>query len=99
MYQKHKIFVLPSLTEGLPNTLCEAMLCGCIPIVSNVGVMPDLVNGFGYVLKTKNVQTLTHIISQAELKSMNLSDIRHQVIIKYPLGKRLSNFNDLINLE
>ncbi len=35
--QKSKIFVQPSRTEGLSTAMLEAMACGCIPIVSNVG--------------------------------------------------------------
>src|SRR2546425_12958201 len=31
-YQRAKVYCLPSLREGLPNSLCEAMLCGCIPV-------------------------------------------------------------------
>ena len=37
------VFVLPSLTEGLSNSLMEAMACGCCAIASNVGGNPELV--------------------------------------------------------
>ena len=37
------IFVLPSLTEALSNSLMEAMACGCCPIASRVGGNPELV--------------------------------------------------------
>jgi len=37
------IFVLPSLTEGLSNSLMEAMACGCCAIASDVGGNPELV--------------------------------------------------------
>jgi glycosyltransferase involved in cell wall biosynthesis len=36
-YQNSKIFVLPSTNEGLSTAMLEAMSCGCVPIVSNVG--------------------------------------------------------------
>jgi glycosyltransferase involved in cell wall biosynthesis len=37
------IFVLPSSTEALSNSLMEAMACGCAVIASNVGGNPELV--------------------------------------------------------
>ncbi|MBK8348626.1 MAG: glycosyltransferase family 4 protein, partial [Saprospiraceae bacterium] len=43
LYQSHQVFVIPSMTEGLPNTLCEAMLCGCIPVGSEVGAIPQVI--------------------------------------------------------
>lgn len=37
------IFVLPSLSEALSNSLMEAMACGCCPIASRVGGNPELI--------------------------------------------------------
>jgi len=37
------IFVLPSRSEALSNSLMEAMACGCCPIASRVGGNPELV--------------------------------------------------------
>lgn len=37
------IFVLPSLTEALSNSLMEAMACGCCAVASRVGGNPELV--------------------------------------------------------
>jgi glycosyltransferase involved in cell wall biosynthesis len=37
------IFVLPSLSEALSNSLLEAMGCGCCPIASEAGGNPELV--------------------------------------------------------
>jgi len=36
IYSKAKIFVLPSISEGLPLSLLEAMSSGCIPVVSKI---------------------------------------------------------------
>lgn len=37
------IFVLPSRSEALSNSLMEAMACGCVPVASHVGGNPELV--------------------------------------------------------
>jgi glycosyltransferase involved in cell wall biosynthesis len=36
-YQRSKVIIMPSKTEGLATSMLEAMACGCVPIVSNVG--------------------------------------------------------------
>ena len=36
-YQSASYYAQLSRSEGLPNALCEAMMCGCIPIGTDVG--------------------------------------------------------------
>ncbi len=48
-YRKHDIFCLPSIYEGFPNVLCEAMSCGlpivCSNVCDNPNIVRDGVNG------------------------------------------------------
>ena len=41
--QNIDVFVLPSLSEALSNSLMEAMACGCCAIASKVGGNPELI--------------------------------------------------------
>ena len=66
------------------------MLCGCIPIVSNVFSMPEIIGDSGYVLKERNHDQLKSLILNA-LKdpSSNKSDLaRNRIKENYTLTKR-----------
>lgn len=40
-FQRAKILVMPSRSEGLATAMIEAMACGCVPVVSAVGCMTE----------------------------------------------------------
>lgn len=42
-YQIADIFVLPSKTEGMPNSLLEAMSCGLACVATSVGAVPEII--------------------------------------------------------
>ena len=67
VYQNYKYFVLPSLYEGNPKSLIEAMSSGCVVIVSNIENNKEIVahehNGF---LMEKDISSLASIISYVE---------------------------------
>jgi glycosyltransferase involved in cell wall biosynthesis len=49
-YARAKVYCQPSYTEGLPNSLCEAMLCGCAPVGTAVGGIPSAIADVGWMV-------------------------------------------------
>ncbi|HMR46344.1 MAG TPA: glycosyltransferase [Bacteroidia bacterium] len=65
LYSGHQFYLQLSLSEGFPNAVCEAMLCGCVPIVSDVNALPDIAAGCGIVVKQRNNEVLKVAIEKA----------------------------------
>jgi glycosyltransferase involved in cell wall biosynthesis len=67
IYRQCRLFVLPSLTEGLPLSMLEALSCGTPVIASDVGsvseVVRDGINGF--LIPKGNVERLACSIRKA----------------------------------
>jgi glycosyltransferase involved in cell wall biosynthesis len=58
------IFVLPSRSEALSNSLLEAMACGCCPVASRVGGNPELIRHGenGMLFEAGDVDQLCHVL-------------------------------------
>jgi glycosyltransferase involved in cell wall biosynthesis len=82
------IFVLPSRSEALSNSLMEAMACGCCAVASNVGGNPELVSPerTGLLFEAGNAAslalTLDRLIENATLRK-DLARGGQEFILKY----------------
>lgn len=56
--QRAKVYCQPSFTEGLPNALCEAMLCECIPVGTMAGGIPTAIGEAGYLVPYRDQEAL-----------------------------------------
>lgn len=64
-YLKSEFVIQLSISEGFPNALCEAMTHGCIPIVSPVGAMPQIIQGIGFTVNQRDNNELRETILMA----------------------------------
>ncbi|MBI9038559.1 MAG: glycosyltransferase family 4 protein [Bacteroidales bacterium] len=94
---KFKVFAQFSLSEGLPNTLCEAMLCECIPVGSSANGIPYGIGECGFVLNEKNAEKGTELIKKALASDYELGvKARQRIIDNFLIERRKQKILDLI---
>ena len=88
-YQRAKVYCQPSMVEGLPNALCEAMLCECIPVATNVGGTMRAVGSCGFLVEYRDRGAMKRALLEA-LGSSSIIGVtaRQHVIQRFPLVKR-----------
>ncbi|MFK5948631.1 MAG: glycosyltransferase [Methylococcales bacterium] len=73
-------FCLPSLREGCPNVILEALGCGRPVIASRVGAIPDVVNeDTGILFAPQNIDEISQSISQAFSKNWDEKTISESI--------------------
>jgi len=86
VYQAVDVFVLPSLSENLPNTIMEAMACGVPCVGFEVGGIPEMIDHKenGYVAKYKDSEDLAkgirYVLDEADydtLRKQCLQKVAH----------------------
>jgi len=71
------IFCLPSLREGWPCVIMEALACGKPVIATRVGGIPEIINEQnGYLVESKDVTELAQGIDMALQRTWNSKEIR-----------------------
>ena len=88
IYNQHQYYLQLSMFEGFPNALCEAMLCGCVPIGSNVAGIPDIIGSKGYILALKDAKNLKKLLDSLSKDAFLPIEVRDQIAINFPLQKR-----------
>ncbi|MCC6768583.1 MAG: glycosyltransferase family 4 protein, partial [Bacteroidia bacterium] len=65
LFSSHAYYMQLSISEGFPKAICEAMLCECIPIGSNVGALPDIIGEAGLILNERKLNRLQEIVEKS----------------------------------
>lgn len=99
LYNSHRFYLQLSTSEGFPNALAEAMLCGCLPIGSAVGDIPLIIGDTGFVLDQKNPDKLSKIIQEAIDMDFEKARVksRGKISKDYPYPKRKRELLELFN--
>lgn len=96
-YQKSKVYAQFSMREGLPNAVCEAMLCGCIPVGFNSGGIPIAIGDCGFILKEKSVDKAIEMIEKAMNSPESLGKkARERIMKNFSLEQRENKILSII---
>ena len=79
LYNRHEYYLQLSSSEGFPNALGEAMACGCVPIGSAVGAIPEIIGDTGLLLKRKELETLQQLIQELMAGKRQLTSPRARI--------------------
>ena len=88
-----------SVFEGFGCSLCEAMLCECIPIVSSVNMLPEIIDDTGFVVSRRELKELLGCVEEA-LQTQNKEALgknaRRRVMGHYSISHRNAAFTELL---
>lgn len=94
----HEFYLQLSIAEGLPNAVCEAMLCECIPIGSRVAAIPEAIDNYGFLIDERKDDVILKVIQQAvsypDKETMG-KNARSHIIHKYGPGSRLNALREI----
>src|SRR4030095_949960 len=98
-YSSHQFYLQLSIAEGFPSAICEAMLCECIPIGSNVAAIPMIISNNGFIVEKRDDTLILEIVEQAihygDKVEMGRS-ARNHIIASFGPGKRESELIKLL---
>jgi glycosyltransferase involved in cell wall biosynthesis len=88
-YRRASVYVQPSLHEGFGLSVAEAMLAGCVPVVSRVGSLPEVTGNSGIFVDTPAPAAIAKAIAEAlTYPEEARAPIRQRILDEFPLERR-----------
>jgi glycosyltransferase involved in cell wall biosynthesis len=86
-FQKAKVYCQFSRHEGLPNALCEAMLCECVPTGTKICGIPTAIGDTGFYAEVGDPKTAIEAIKSALISNKG-PEARERIRRLFPLERR-----------
>lgn len=97
-YSKAKVYAQFSMFEGMPSSICEAMLCECIPVGSDVNGIPKIVDGYGYIIRNKKISEVIAALNMAiSTDELTGNKARNHIKKMFSISKRETELNKLVS--
>lgn len=95
------VFVLPSLSEGMSNTLLEAMAVGVAPVATSVGGNPEVIEDghSGLLVQPRNAEQICNCLVQmagaADWRSELGMNARERVVARFSVERMLKRYEEM----
>ena len=88
LLRRTSVYVQASMHEGFGCSLAEAMLCGCVPVVSDRGAIPEVVGDTGTYIDPRNAESVARGVDEAMSRVATGSLARNRIATLFPLERR-----------
>ena len=97
-YRRASVYVQASLHEGFGLSVAEAMLAGCIPVVTRVGALPEVVGDAGIYLPSNAPEAIAEGIQTGlQMDERRRRQARERILQAFPLAKRKQELLGLVD--
>lgn len=98
-YHASTVVVLTSISEGLPYTVMEAMMCRRATVSTDVGGVLEVVGETGLVVPPRDPQAVADacesLLADSELRERLAGQARSRALELFQLDRMLSTFSDI----
>jgi glycosyltransferase involved in cell wall biosynthesis len=95
LYRRAKVYCQFSLHEGLPNAVCEAMLCGCVPVGTRVNGIPTAIGDAGFVVD-RSVPAIGDALRTALTDASLGTRARERIVRTFPIERRRDRLKEIL---
>jgi glycosyltransferase involved in cell wall biosynthesis len=96
-YRRASVYVQASLHEGFGMSVAEAMMAGCVPVVSRAGALPEVTGDSGIFVDAPEPAVIARAIEKALAYPEEARGwIRQRILDRFPMEKRGQFLEELI---